>query len=202
MERSKHSLQPISTMDLFMCGIFGIKSSEPDDKIILVVGPSGSGKDAVVNKAAQDFKFQKLVSYTTRPRRESDADDAHVFVTDAEYDKLKNIVAETEYHGYRYCATQEQVESAHLYIIDPAGIDFFREKYTGRKRVIVVYIKTNIIVRLFRLCKRDGFFYAAKRIANDIKAFYGARNKSDKTISNNGNIQDACTDIWLTLMYG
>jgi guanylate kinase len=190
-----------NAIDAMRTVAYATRQPNPDDKIMLIVGESGSGKDTIQNYLAENGGFKKLVSYTTRPRRESDAEDAHIFITDAEYDKLNNIVAATIYHGYRYCATQELVDDAHLYIIDPPGIDYFKRAYKGKKKAICVYIKTGIFTRLNRLRKRDGWAFAFKRVINDLIAFHGVQRKCDWIVSNNGRLSDACAALWTMLMY-
>ena len=37
--------------------------------MLVVIGPSASGKTQIVNHLIQDYGFHKLVTYTTRPMR-------------------------------------------------------------------------------------------------------------------------------------
>ena len=98
--------------------------------IYLIVGKSGTGKTTMVNRL-QNLGPQ-VQSYTTRPKRSED-ETGHIFVTDEEFDKLQNICAYTEYNGYRYAATQEQVDDATFYVIDPEGVWYFVDHYKGEK---------------------------------------------------------------------
>lgn len=152
--------------------------------IALIVGKSGSGKDTIVNTLCRDYGFTKVISYTTRPRRPSDAEDAHIFVSNEEYDRLEHLVAETTYHGNRYCATQAQVDNADLYIIDPAGVQFFLDSYHGKKDPVVIYLYIDIFTQLRRLIKRDGLKLALKRVKVDLKAFKNAASSADHVLHN------------------
>lgn len=90
-------------------------------------------------------------------------------------------MAYTEYHGYRYAATAEQVDTHDLYVIDPKGVDFFKECYKGNKQIKIVYIDSSLSTRYERMKKRwldlgDDFSTAVdktlSRIKNDIVDFY------------------------------
>lgn len=107
--------------------------------IFLIVGPSGSGKSTVVQHLCDEYGLKQIESYTTRPPRYI-GEKGHIFVTDEEFDKLTGMVGYTEFDGHRYCSLQEDVEKSDLYVIDPAGIEYFREHYTGKKDVIVIGI--------------------------------------------------------------
>lgn len=138
---------------------------------ILLTGPSGSGKTTIANKLYQLYGLTQIYSYTTRPKRNED-DREHTFITDEEFDKLGNLVGYTEYNGYRYCATEEQVESNDIYVIDVPGIEYFKEHYKGDKTVIIISLEIREDIRLDRLVKRDGREKALERIEHDAIIHY------------------------------
>lgn len=139
--------------------------------IYLIVGKSGSGKTTIASMLEKQHGFKQLQSYTTRPPRFQN-ETGHVFVSDDEFDKLQNIVAFTEFDGYRYCAAKAQTDSADLYIIDPDGVDYFLSHYDGEKGVAVLYVKAPYNERKLRMYARgDNKLRVAKRLAHDEKAF-------------------------------
>ncbi len=155
--------------------------------IYLVVGRSGSGKDTVVDYLCNRYGYKRIISYTTRPRRNEQ--DKHIFVSDTEFDRLQNIVAFTDYGGHRYCATAEQVEEADLYIIDPAGVEFFKRAYKGGKSVKVIGMKCSLITAFCRMLKRgDGLWKALKRVITDIWMFRRLKKMSDFMIDTDDNV--------------
>lgn len=88
--------------------------------IILIVGKSASGKDTVA-EGLERCGLSSVISHTTRPRRNEG--DRHVFVSEEEADSLwEDAVATTTINGYRYFATRDDVLSADVYVIDPAGL--------------------------------------------------------------------------------
>lgn len=138
-------------------------------KIFLIVGESGTGKDTVVNYLCGKYGYNRVKSYTTRPARGTETDDAsHIFVTDEEFDALTDIVAYTEFNGYRYCATAKQLDEADLYIIDPNGIRYLKDKYHGEREIFVIRLVSTKADRFLWMQERgDSTEDALQRIEND-----------------------------------
>lgn len=128
--------------------------------MLLIVGKSASGKDAVASELERRGKTS-VISHTTRPRR-SDGD-RHVFVSEAEADGLwDSAVATTTINGYRYFATRDDVEAADIYVIDPAG---FRELTANMPDTsfAVCYIRANDRIRRQKAIERADDPEAAAR---------------------------------------
>lgn len=147
---------------------------EKEKYILLVAGPSGSGKSFFAETLSKTKSLPILQSYTTRsPRYEGET--GHVFVTKEEFDSLPDKCAYTLFDGNEYCATSKQVDEASIYIIDPAGIDYFTKNYTGVKKPFVVIVECNDKEKLIqRMMTRQGGTVqeAAARAWHDTKAFY------------------------------
>ena len=77
--------------------------------IYLLVGESGNGKTSVSEHLERQYGLTSIQSYTTRPKR-SENENGHIFITDSEFDNLKDLVAYTEFNNYRYGTTTDQVE--------------------------------------------------------------------------------------------
>lgn len=160
--------------------------------IYLIIGESGAGKSAIVDMLEHKYSYTSVQSYTTRPKR-NENETGHIFITDDEFSKLKNMVAYTEFDGYKYCATAEQVEKSDLYIIDPDGVNYFKEKYKGKKKIKVIYISATLTTRYERMRNRsenNGMPYlkavdnALSRIKNDIVTFSDVTKMADIVIKN------------------
>lgn len=181
--------------------------------IVLVMGKSGSGKDTLVDRVCNqsntpdgketipyvvirnlkqllpiDTNLSQVISWTTRPRREGEKD-THKFIHKSIVSECNfpndDTIAWTEYHGYHYWAFREQLEENDLYIIDPQGVDYLLNKYTGNKMPIVLYLDTHWWIRFKRIAKRNNIIYAIKRIWNDRKTFKDANIKADYVLKNN-----------------
>lgn len=177
--------------------------------IYLIVAPSGAGKTTIANILEKQYSLKSIQSYTTRPMRFK-GETGHTFVTDKEFDDLKNIVAYTKFAGYRYCATAQQVGENDLYVIDPKGVEYFKTHYTGSKNIKVIFINSGVSARYERMAARaesggvshkeavDG---ALKRISNDAHEFYDyiQHNAAVDHIADNGegaDVNAAAKDIY------
>ena len=145
-----------------------------ENNIILLIGPSGSGKTTVANYLETNYGMKMIQSYTTRAPRYP-GETGHEFISDEEFDQLKNIIAYTEFDGHRYAATQGQVDTHDIYVIDLTGARTFQHLYHGNKKVLIVYLKISPEECAKRMASRgdtdDGI---SGRIANDAVAFDGA----------------------------
>lgn len=157
-----------------------------DNYLILLVGKSGTGKSTVEKILVNKHEYKAVKSYTTRKPR-YDGEDTHIFVSDADYKKMQDdICAFTEFDGYKYWATNEQVNNADIYIVDPAGVNSLKKQYTGDRKIITVELLAQRKVRYNRMRKRgDSMWSAYKRLRHDRKAF--AKFNADMTINANIN---------------
>ncbi|MBQ0089751.1 MAG: AAA family ATPase [Prevotellaceae bacterium] len=153
------------------------------NNFILLMGKSGSGKTTIANELYNRYGLSSIESYTTRPPRYK-GESGHTFISDEEFDELEDMVAYTDFNGYRYCATSEQVEDNHIYIIDPAGVEYFDEHYVGNKRVIVIYLDVDDQTCFERMIQDRGMGEASERIIHDAKAFKDADKIADVCIEN------------------
>ena len=91
-------------------------------KLITITGPSGAGKDTVARMLSEMGGYQVLCSYTTRPKREGEIDSVeHHFVGTCNVPREK-MLAYTQYGGYEYWVTIDQVKNKSIYVIDEDGL--------------------------------------------------------------------------------
>ena len=148
--------------------------------IALFIGPSGSGKTTIAEYLVKNYDFTQIESYTTRKPR-YDGEVGHIFVSNEEFDQLRDFVAYTEFDGNRYAATAEQVESNDIYVVDVAGAEYFKEKYHGTKKPVVFYFNLPGNVLKQRMLDRgDPIEAIMQRMDNDERMFanVGHRLKS------------------------
>lgn len=145
------------------------------DKIILLVGRSGSGKSTVADILSHQYGRSILPSYTTRPKR-FEREEGHIFVNNMFYEKVsrsRNIVAYTYFDKHHYWATTQQVNENDIYIIDPDGVAFFRSHYFGQKQVVVIWLDCGWISAAQRMTKQGrSQDEIDRRIVNDSSAFF------------------------------
>lgn len=152
--------------------------------IVLLVGESGSGKTTIADYCCSTYGYKSLQSYTTRPKRSED-ETGHTFITEKEFGELKDLVAFTEYNGYLYCATSQQVEENDIYVIDVEGIRKFLSSYKGKKKPYIIYLKTSKSVRKERMRERgDSEEAITQRIKFDESAFANVEDYADFICAN------------------
>lgn len=90
------------------------------------------------------MRLKQVVSYTTRPMRESEKVwSDHIFITDSEVAQYENdIAAYTEIDGNKYFVTYDIIDSSDIYVIDPAGLDSLKIKCKDRYEFVEIYIRT------------------------------------------------------------
>ena len=147
--------------------------------IYLIVGLSGSGKTTEVDILKKKYGYTDIASYTTRPKRHP-TEKGHTFVSEETFKQLKNqMCAYTYFNGHHYGATIEQINNADLYIIDLKGINELLQKIAtvpDGKTSHIIYIKIPVLIRLYRLLKRDGVKNGLRRFLNDFKMFKGVNS--------------------------
>ena len=87
----------------------------------LIVGRTGSGKDALAKKLVSELGLTQVKSYATRDKRSED-EDTHIFITPEEADKIEKKIAYVDLGKYAYFSTPEDVAKHDIYIVEPSGV--------------------------------------------------------------------------------
>lgn len=154
------------------------------DILYLIVGASGSGKTYITDIICKDFNMKQVNSRTTRkPRYEGEI--GHKFITDEQADKeFDTAIAKTNYNGYRYYTTVEDLEESDFYVIDVQGVkscDYSRIN----KQVKILFIKAHWYIRAFNMLKRkDKIKDIISRLLLDRKEFKGFKGDINFKSSN------------------
>ena len=163
--------------------LYDINDLIDDDVLVLLVGRSGSGK-TTLEETLELVGFKSVKSYTTRPPR-YEGEDSHIFISKEEFDALENKMGYTEFNGYEYCATKEQLDEANIYVIDPSGVEYLKEHYHGKK-VFILYLNARRSVCEERMIDRgDKYSQMVERLKNDDMEFNGFSCIADEIIDAN-----------------
>lgn len=165
--------------------------------IITIAGRTAAGKSIIAKKLAERLGLTVLKSYTTRAPRPDEianpADADHIFVSEAEYDKLTDIIAETCINGNRYCTTKEILKDSDCYVIDPDGLSYLKKNLEPGFRLAQFYVYADEDIRKKRFMER-GKSESEFRVRSDSEdkqfADYEDEHGYDIIIFNNGNIED------------
>lgn len=94
-------------------------------KIICIVGASGSGKTLASMILKEKFRWQAIVSYTTRPMRKGEINGVdHWFVAPDRKPSEERMCAYTQFGGYEYWTIWDQFNTRipNIYVIDEKGL--------------------------------------------------------------------------------
>ena len=127
-------------------------------RVIFIVGETGSGKDTV----AGFLPYKKVISYTTRPMRTYEEDGKqHYFVSDYAMDDLvdnEDFIAYTKIGEYRYGAIFRDCDAdTMVYIIDPKGIEWFKDHGPKNIEYITILLHVPLIERMRRCKNRSDY---------------------------------------------
>lgn len=141
-----------------------------NEPLFLFCGRSASGKTTVADNLANKYGYRQVESYTTRKPR-FDGEIGHIFVSDEEFDNLGELAAYTEYNGFRYGTTWEQLNECSIYVIDVPGIQTLLEKSKDYHRPItIIYFDSTVYTRINRMIDRgDSDVSIISRLLQDEK---------------------------------
>ena len=118
--------------------------------LLILTGPTCSGKTTVAKILEQDHDFSRLVTYTTRPKRENEVEGVdYYFVSEEEFRASMENNEFVEYRDYNalfghvyygskvdaYCVK----EGKYVIVLDPAGARKVKELYPDGD-IYIIYL--------------------------------------------------------------
>lgn len=156
-------------------------------KLITITGPSGAGKDTVARMLSEMGGYKVLCSYTTRPKREGEIDGVeHHFVEKCDVPRDK-MLAYTQYGGYEYWTTIDQVTDKAIYVIDEDGLKALCKKFPDID-LFKICVAARESTRLHRGVSQERMERDKQRKLLPL-AFY------DAVIFNNGTLSKLCDEV-------
>lgn len=165
--------------------------------ILAVVGMSGSGKTTLAEYLRRNYRFNTIVSYTTRPIRENETDGIeHWFVSDNDMPEPKDMLAYTQFDKYHYWANHSQVSknNINVYVIDEKGLENLIDLFDDIYDIRTVFVHRNEDVLSASIDK--------ERLDRDKDRHILEPDYYDLVINNNGSLGDFYDIIDSTLING
>lgn len=160
--------------------------------IICIVGASGSGKTTASMILQQQFGWNAIVSYTTRPMRKGEIDGKdHWFVKASQIPPKNKMCAYTKFGGYEYWTEWEQFMTLFpsVYVIDEKGLIYLQSQETTPFPFDFITIKI----------KRDNLQEIdSERKERDAERTHLPEELYDYIIDNNGSIEEFRASLYLT----
>ena len=155
--------------------------------MLILVGHSASGKTEIANQLKRDYDMKKIITYTTRPKRINEVDgvDYH-FVSEEQFLKLKEenfFVETTNFNGYYYGSSKNDVKDDSVVILDPVGLEKF--KNSNLDNIIAIFLNCDEEIRYNRMVNRgDDINVVKERLVHDrIKFAYENLTTIDEFIN-------------------
>ncbi len=138
--------------------------------MLILVGPSASGKTEVVKKLISEHNMKKLVTYTSRSMRVGEVNhiDYH-FLDRVEFEKRISegfFLEYVEYNGNYYGTSYEGLDPDKVVILEPSGLKHYIKE--AKELIKICYITCDKDIRKQRMIKRgDDPESIKKRLIND-----------------------------------
>lgn len=117
--------------------------------MLILVGPSASGKTQIVKLLREKYGMKKMVTYTSRPMRVGEVEGVDYFFLTKE-DFLKKIeegffIEHVCYNGNYYGTSLAQVSKEKVVILEPTGLKHYLNKIKEQVKVVFLYCSKEIV---------------------------------------------------------
>lgn len=173
--------------------------------VLIIVGASASGKSTLAKSIETRLpNFSRIVTYTTRPKRENEIDgiDYH-FISEETFDgmiKQDVFVEHASYRGWKYgTAINFGNNENKIVVLTPAGARAFR-RYRDKHpelniEVLVTYLDVDRRSRLIKMLERDlDVDECIRRSMSDVGQFDSFEDEADFVIKND-NYEKTVSDL-------
>lgn len=160
-------------------------------KVVALVGKSGAGKDYLMHEIAEENGWHKIVSSTTRPKRdyEHEGVDYH-FLTEKEF-AAAHFLETASFNGWHYGTRYEDLDPdrTNIGVFNPTGLKSLAAH--DDIDLEIIYVKASAKTRLLRQLHREedpNVYEIVRRFGTDEADF-----KDDKSFITLGN---SYREIW------
>lgn len=150
--------------------------------MIILTGPSASGKTATCLYLQEHYGIKKVITHTTREMRVGEVNDVdYHFVSKQTFEQMKKedaFIETVSFDNNYYGTSRKEVKIDKCLAVEFNGAKTY--KGLNDPRIVIFYMKANESLRLKRMAERgDNPLKIMNRIDNDHRAF-----EMDKDIDN------------------
>ena len=168
------------------------------NKLFVIVGKSASGKTAISEELVKKYGFEKVISYTTRPIRQSEVNgkDYHYIDEDEfidmlnkgefiEYNSFSTKQGEWYYGTHRDVINRLKKQDNLIHILEPTGVKQLIDEL-GSNIVIPILVERDDTERLISSLKnrKDNPKEVCRRFMNDDEDFIEIESENIFKINN------------------
>lgn len=163
--------------------------------LFCIIGRSAVGKDTLTNEICRKLQLKKVISHTTRQKRDGEQEGVNYFYS-SEQDffnaiAANNICAQTKIANNYYWTTYDEVLYNDLYVIDPDGLDSLRVNLLNKDiKIISIYITAPTTDTIARAQLRDPSGY--KKTLEKMRAEQNMFERFENTKSYDYCVHNTC----------
>ena len=163
--------------------------------IVIIEGPSGVGKDTIINALIEKYpnKFGRPINATTRKMRENESQgNPYLFITEDQFFELRKTgeifeqtIRHGSYRGMRKSSFDEILNSGRVALrdVDRFGLEAVREVY-GKENVMSIFLTAPKEEIKRRLTERNEEVESMNKRLKDFDTFIEDAKYYDYTIEN------------------
>ena len=168
--------------------------------MIILIGPSASGKTEIAKTLIKHFKFEKFVTTTTRQMRVGEINNVDYHFISLEQFKedidQNRFIEFVNYNSNYYGTYKNEISDNKVLIVEPKGLNSFLK--LNDEHIVSFYIDCPKDIRKQRMIDRqDNPEDIKKRMANDDLYFEEAKKVVSLIVENDGSnsLEDISTLI-------
>lgn len=173
----------------------------PKDKgcIVVLVGKSASGKTAIAKYATDNFRYDSIVSHTTRPIRPGEQEGVdYYFIGDTAFDVMERegmFIETTKYRGWKYGISKQELENKEFGIVvtDIVGVRNLKRK--GIEHVSIYIERDDKDRFISSILRGDSITEVALRNERDMACYQDVYSEVDYVIKNDCGIEEMVTKL-------
>jgi guanylate kinase len=153
--------------------------------MIILCGPSASGKTEVAKVLQEKFQIKKVITNTTREKRINEINDVdYHFLSVEQFLKLKDedyFVETTFYNGNYYGCAKNEIGLDKVIILEPEGVNNFLK--LNDPNIIIFFLTSSKDVREERMRLRGDDEQIIKQRLSDDEQRFSEKNTSFATFT-------------------